>query len=193
MPFVPSQEGMGIGTIGIGDPNVIFKRKFRWTLEIEGQGSCQFRVPPHFIKLAARPSISFEETEVNFLNDRFWIPGKATWEPITVTLLDTNQSGSVQLLQWLTALYDFTRPTGKKMSSMVSAYAGKVTLVMYDGCGGRMETWTLFDAWPQAVNFGDLDYQVSDIAEIELTLRYSQVSYIVNCGPSFSPCACVGC
>lgn len=193
MPFNPAQQGMGIGTIGIGDPNVIFKRKFRWTLEIEGQGSCQFRVPPHFVKTASRPSFTVEETEINFLNDKTWIPGKASWEPITVTFLDTNQGGSAQLLQWLTSVFDFTSPTSKKMSSKVSGYAGKVTLVMYDGCGSRMETWTLNDAWPSAINFGDLAYDSSDIAEIELTLRYSQVTYISNCGTSFSPCECQGC
>lgn len=191
--FNPAVQGMGIGTVGIGNPDVIFKRKFRWTLSIESNGGCYFNVPPHFVKVAGRPSISFEETEVNFLNDKMWIPGKASWEPITVTYLDNNQNSSVELLKWLTSVFDFTSPTSKKMSSKRSSYSGLARLTLYDGCGGVMEEWELQDAWPQAINFGDLDYSSSDIAEIELTLRYSMVKYTSRCGTTFEPCDCIGC
>ena len=193
--FNPSDQGMGIGTVGIGDSGVVFKRKFRWTLAIRNQsGGCDFNIPPHFVTVAARPSISFEETEINFLNDKTWIPGKATWEPITVSFLDTNQNDSTELLKWLTAVFDFTTPTSKKMSSKRAGYSGVVTLTMYDGCGTSMEEWELQDAWPQAINWGDLDMSSSDIATIELTLRYSMVKYTAKCGQeNFTPCDCVGC
>jgi hypothetical protein len=190
--FNPASQGMGIGPVGIGDPNVIFKRKFRWTLEVEGKG-CQFKVPPYFVKVAARPSITFDETEVHFLNEKMYIPGKATWEPLSVTFLDTNQSGSSQLLKWLTAVFDFSEPTSKKMSSKKESYVGEVTLTMYDGCGSPMERWTLSDAWPQAINFGDLDYSSSEVADIQVTLRYSQVKYISQCGEGLNRCDCKGC
>lgn len=187
---------MGIGTIGIGGANVVFKRKFRWTFEIRGKGGCDFSIPPLFLKTAARPSITIEDIELNFLNDRTWIPGKAAWEPITVTYLDNNQNGTVDLLKWLANVFDFTNPTGKTMSSRREDYCGEATIIMWDGCGNPMETWTLYDAWPQAINFGDLDYGSSDIAEIELTLRYSQVKYESSCGAKLtkdSLCACAGC
>jgi hypothetical protein len=190
--FNPASQGMGIGNIGVGGRDTVFKRKFRWTLEVEGE-DCGFKVSPLFIKLAARPSITFEETQIDFLNDRTWIPGKATWEPITVTYLDSNNNDGAELLKWITAVFDFTDPTSKKMSSKLSGYSGKVTLKMLDGCGTDMEIWELKDAWPQAINFGDLDYGSSDVAEIELTMRYSQVKYTVKCGGNFSPCSCTGC
>ena len=190
--FNPASQGMGIGSVGIGDPQTVFKTKFRWTFEVEGY-DCSFRIDPHFVKVAARPSISFEEIEINFLNDRTWIPGKATWEPVTVTFLDSNKGNGVQVLSWLLAVYDFNEPTSKKMSSKRTGFSGKATLTMYDGCGTVMEIWTLLDAWPQAVNFNDLDYSSSNIADIEMTLRYSQVKYIVGCGGvDPSPC-CEGC
>jgi hypothetical protein len=191
--FSPTSQGMGIGDVGIGARDTVFKRKFRWTLEISGD-SCPFQVSPLFVKLAARPSITFEETQLDFLNDRTWIPGKATWEPITLTYLDSNSQDASELLTWITSVFDFTSPTSKKMSSSIGGYAGVVTLKMLDGCGAVMETWEIKDAWPQAINFGDLDYGVSDPAQIELTLRYSQVSYTVgSCGFPITPCGCVGC
>jgi len=59
---------------------------------------------------------------------------------------------------------------------------------MYDGCGEPIEIWTLSDAWPKAINFGDLDYSSSDTSDIEITLRYGQVAYDNKCGQQ--PHAC---
>jgi hypothetical protein len=196
MAFDPSQ-GMGVGLVGIGDVSTVFKRKFRWTLELSAGGgtSCgttnQNQV--YFVKVAARPSVTFEETEVHFLNDKIYIPGKPTWEPLTVTFLDSNKFGSADLLAWLTAVYDFSKPSSRKMSSKRSGYCATVNLKMYDGCGTIMETWTLGDAWPQAMDFGDLDMSSSEIADVQVTLRYSMVTYEAGCGSTFSPCSCQGC
>lgn len=197
MTYLPAQQGMGVGTVGVGDPNVIFKRKNRWTIEIEGNN---FRVPAYFAKVAARPNLSFEETQIDFLNDRMWIPGKATWEAITVTYMDVagslsgdGQGGNIGLYTWLASVFDFTRPDKKFMNSKRSCYAAKVFLRLWDGCGNALETWTLNDAWPQSINFGDLDYSSSDTVDIELTLRYSQVKFVNQCGPQFQAPECCGC
>jgi len=57
-----------------------------------------------------------------------------------------------------------------------------------------METWTLGHVWPQAINFGDLDYSSSEEVNVELTLRYSEVRYESgNCGPKFKECGTSGC
>jgi len=172
MAFDPSVEGMGVGTVGVGDPNVVFKRKFRWTFEVQSVGGCQFSIPPYFCKVSARPNISFEDTEINWLNDKTWIPGKASWESITVTYVDV--AGTLQgdangantgLYDWLAAVFDFTRPTRKQMNYALN-YIGLVTLKLYDGCGAVVEQWILADAWPQAINFGDLDMSSSDTVDI---------------------------
>lgn len=194
MAFDPVNQGMGIGTVGIGDPNVVFKRKFRWTLTIRGNG---FEIPPYFVKVAARPNISFEETEINFLNDKTWVPGKATWEALTFTYMDVAGNlggdaagGNLDLYTWLTNVFDFTSPTKKFMNSKRCGYQGKAELILWDGCGEQLETWLLEDAWPQAINFGDLDYSSSDTVDIELTIRYSRVTFkhICPAGPRVQPC-----
>ena len=178
----------------------MFKRKFRWTFEVRGTGGCPFTVPPYFVKLAARPNISFEETEINFLNDKTWIPGKASWEAITVTYIDVGGSlggdaagANLGLYQWLLNVFDFSQDSKKFMNSQRTNYAGETTLTLWDGCGGRLEVWTLKDAWPQAINFGDLDYSSSDTVDIELTLRYSQVSFQHLCPVGNFESCCVPC
>jgi len=179
---------MGIGALG--GSRLIFKRKFRWTFRVDEICGTK-SVEEHFVKLAARPNLSIEETEINFLNAKTWIPGKASWETITVTYYDvaTLQGGNQYLWDWLASVYDFTQPIELPMGSSRSEYAGRGTLFLYDGCGTALEKWVLNDMWPQAVNFGELDYSSSEEVNIELTLRYSGVDYKMIC-PDYTPQSC---
>lgn len=198
--FNPQVQGMGIGPVGVGDPNTVLKRKFRWTMEVIGAGDCPFRVPPYFVKVAARPNLTIESTELHFLNDKTYVPGKASWETIEVTYIDVAGTlsgdaagGNLGLYKWLTNVFDFTSPTRKFMNSKRRNYAAKATITLWDGCGDRLETWTLMDAWPEAINFGDLDYSSSDTVDIVLTLRYSQVIFEHHCPKYEHKVCCNGC
>jgi hypothetical protein len=185
---------MGIGELG--GPSLVFKRKFRWTFQVNNVCGGQVRVPEHFVKLAARPNITIEETEINFLNAKTWIPGKGTWETITVTYYDVSQAGNgvgnEGLWSWLATVYDFTSPIELQQSSTRESYGGDARLNLYDGCGTSMEEWLLHSVWPQAINFGELDYSSSEEVTIEVTLRYTDVEYFNFCGQDPSPC-CEGC
>lgn len=191
---------MGMGTLGTQD--IVFKRKFRWTLAID---CCAGRIPEFQVKVASRPSLSIEETEINFLNGKMWIPGKGSWETITVTFYDIagNNNGVANLYSWLANVYNFTDPVGLRQSSKrgttfgaglgTPGYAGEATLTSYDGCGVGLEQWQLGHCWPQAVNFGELDYSSSEEMTIEVTLRYSEAKWTNLCGTQPQLCDCVGC
>lgn len=181
---------MGIGQLGF--KNLTFKRKFRFTFELFDICGGQ-SVPKHFVKVAARPSLSVEETEINFLNAKTWIPGKAAWETMTVTYVDVATIEVAPLFNWLASVYNFTDPVNLTMGSTRADYTATAILKMWDGCGGLIEMWEMRDVWPTSINFGDLDYASSDEATIELTLRYSDVRYTPIC-PNFSiePC-CTPC
>ena len=178
---------MGIGVIG--QPDMVFKRKFRWTFEIRGFCDNEANaVPEHFVKMAARPNVAIEETELNHLNAKMWIPGKASWETITVTYIDVAHEEMRSLYNWLASVYDYTDPINLRMGTKRDWRATGI-LNLYDGCGEVLEIWNLQNMWPTAMNFGDLDYSSSEEATIELTLRYSQVSYRSLC-PDFIPEGC---
>lgn len=177
---------MGIGRLGF--QNIVFKRKFRFTfelLDICGGAS----IPPSYVKVASRPNLEIEETEINYLNAKTWIPGKASWQTMTVTYIDVATAEIAPLYNWLASVYNFTNPITLEMGSKRADYNAKGVLKLYDGCGAELERWTLGDVWPQAVNFGDLEYASSDEATIELTLRYSNVLYEPIC-PSFAIKSC---
>lgn len=54
-------------------------------------------------------------------------------------------------------------------------------LELWDGAGSLMETWDLEDALIQSINFGDLSYSSADETELEVSLRYSEVTYTTAC------------
>lgn len=186
---------MGLGRLG--NANIVFKRKYRWTFDLKVP--CGPQIGEHAVKLAARPNLTIEETEINFLHGKFWIPGKGTWETITITYYDIGNDPTLGgLYAWLATIYDFTNPVNLYQSSRkgnganIRGYSGAADLRLYDGCGNTMELWQLSDVWPQAINFGELDYSSSEEVTIELTIRYSQVKYTPFCGMQFTPC-CDGC
>lgn len=198
-----ARQAMGLGKLG--QPNIVFKRKYRWTMSF--LGPCDVVIGDHLVKVASRPNITIEETEINYLHGKMWIPGKATWETISVTFYDINdnsQGGAKNdtsgLYSWLATVYDFTSETklyqaSKRGTEQAGSrgYAGKATLKMYDGCGDVLEQWVLSHAWPQAINFGELDYSSSEEATVEVTLRYATATYERICPQGgINPC-CGGC
>ena len=189
---------MGLGKLST-DTNLVFKRKYRWTFSINSPVGY---IPPNFVKLASRPNLTIEETEINYLHGKMWIPGKGTWETITVTYYDVGGPSSAdtgKLYSWLNTIYNFQNPTCLSQSSRKGngqsnpGYAGNAQLDLHDGCGNVMETWLLGNIWPQAINFGELDYSSSEEVTIELTLRYSEVEFHPFCGMVLPPASCVGC
>lgn len=183
---------MGIGALGFN--NTIFKRKFRWTLEFQNIcGGSRGDIPRNYVKVASRPNIDIDETEIHFLNGVDWLPGKGRWQTMDVTYYDVATADIAPLYNWLASVYNFTDPINLQMGSRRNDYSARGILGLYDGCGALIEQWVLQNMWPKAINWGDLDYSNSDICEISITFRYSNVQYIPVC-PSFAinPC-CTPC
>lgn len=198
---MPINMGMG----RLGSNQIIHKRKFRWTFEVlrngvGEDGVAARNVPASFVKVASRPNLNIEETEINFLNAKRFLPGKGTWESVTVTYYDVagdDVASNIGLWDWLASVYDYTGGgetfnPNVRQSSKRECYSGTGVLLMYDGCGNPLEKWSMIDCWPQAINFGDLDYSSSEEATIEVTLRYSGVSYESYCdaNPRATCCGC---
>ena len=184
-------QPMGIGLLG--DPNLIIKRKFRWTLQFRLNSTGE-TVGESFVKVAARPNLTIESTELNYLNAKNFIPGKGTWETMTVTYIDVAGPSLVPLWSWLASVYDYTNSTDLHQGAVQSDYTATGYLVMWSGCGDPLEAWELKNVWPEGIDFGELDQSSSEEAQISLTLRYNAALYENFCGaqphgPACSPCS----
>ena len=193
---------MGLGNLGTGD--TVFKRKFRWTLEF--LAVCNIpgnNIDASYVKAAKRPNLTIEQTEINYLNGKMWIPGKGTPDELTVTYFDVaSKDGATtisRLFSWLATVYNFTdskRLTQSSAQNKPGGYNAKAGILrMLDGCGGVIDGFVYVNPWPTAINFGELAYTDNDECTIDLTCRYSNFEYFSGsdqCSKGFQP-YCAGC
>ena len=138
------------------------KLKNRFVMSIDG-------IPAYLIKTANRPTISFEEVELNHMNVKRWVKGKATWETIEITMYDPVVPSAAQaVMEWVRLAHESV--TGRDGYS--DFYKKDVDFQVLGPVGDVVEQWKLKGTWIQSANFNDLDFSSSDPVEISLTLRY---------------------
>ena len=56
----------------------------------------------------------------------------------------------------------------------------QASLILYDGCGNKIERWVFENVWPQSAEFGELDMQSSEVVTGDVTLRYDRAYVETN-------------
>jgi len=169
--FVP---GFNIGGQGDGPSAVLeTRRNHRWVFEtIDAAGEQLSREILLILKTAQRPNFTFEEPEMHHDQEVAYFAGKQTWEPIEISWYDGEQpnDASQAMFDWLNRISDLQATT----VATPDVYKKNATLQMTNGQGEASEKWTLFNSWPSNLNWGDLDYEDTEIALIELSIRFDR-------------------
>ena len=140
------------------------KRKFRWLLAING-------IDAFTAKTASRPQLTFDETVIDYINQKRFLAGKGTWAPLNIGLYDPIvPSASQKVMEWIRLCWE--NVTGRM--GYAQFYKKTINLKLLDPVGAVVEDWELQGTWVQDSNFNDLDYSVSDPVEISLILRFDQ-------------------
>lgn len=144
------------------------KRKFRWIIAING-------IDAFTAKTASRPQLTFDETVIDYVNQKRYLSGKGTWAPISLTLYDPIiPSAAQKVMEWVRL--DWENLTGRM--GYAAFYKKTINLKMLDPVGAVVEDWQMDGTWIQDANFNDLDYATSDAVEISLTLRFDQATLL---------------
>jgi hypothetical protein len=163
----------GVNSGGILQPKL--KNRWRITFANFGEGG----VDSVWLSMQAvnvtRPTLSFEEIQLDRYNSRAWVAGKHNFEPITLSFEDDvtgkateavrAQIQSQQHLIGVEGPFLAAAPEG-------SLYKFVTTLDQLDGQEQVIESWVIEGCFIQNVSYGDLDYAASEQVLIELTLRY---------------------
>jgi phage tail-like protein len=158
---------------GLSQADGCFKRKNRWLLKIDNISAQGLNALPP--QKASRPSVSFKELSMEHLNETIYYPGKPEWKPITLTLYDLKKNSN-PVLGWINQIYD----TGtEQWNASADGFKKDAYLELYDGTGETLESWLLVAAWPQDINFGDLDMGTSEVVTVDVTLRYDRAVSLV--------------
>ena len=156
------------------------KRQFRWLLYIAG-------MPQFIVKNVKKPSFSVSETGHDFLNYKFYYPGRVEWATVDVTIVDPVQPDStaslVKILEAagyvlpdkFTSQANEPRTISKK--AFVDGLGGQIQLVQFGANTGAqqenvLEKWTLNNPFLTNVDFGNLDYSSDELVDISMTIRY---------------------
>ena len=138
------------------------KTKNRFIMYIEG-------VPAYLIKTAGRPTVTFEEIELDHMNVKRYVKGKGAWNTLDITLYDPIvPSGAQAVIEWIRLGHESV--TGRDGYS--DFYKKNVNFQLLGPVGDVVEKWDLKGAYIQSANFGDLDWSVSEPVDITCTLRY---------------------
>ncbi len=133
-----------------------------------------------------RPKLAFEEITLDRYNSRVYIPGKHTFETITV-VFESDIGGGVS-----TALRDQLEQQQKiiGMSSKPrlppsptgNALKFSTKISQLDGDEYAYEVWYLEGCWISNIDYGDNDYAASETVKISVTLRFDHARQDINRG-----------
>ena len=138
------------------------KVKNRYIMYCEG-------IPAYLIKTANRPNVQFETITLEHINVKRYVKGKATWQPITVSLYDPIvPSGAQSVIEWVRLHHEAV--TGRDGYS--DFYKKDITFNVLGPVGDKVEEWTLKGAFITEANFNELDFASNEPVDISLTLQY---------------------
>lgn len=122
-----------------------------------------------------RPKGSFENIVLDVYNSKINIAGKHTWDPISLTVRD-DMSGSIAAavgsqLQKQFDMYE------QESAYAASDYKFRMTIEMLDGTNqkgsdAQLDVWELGGCYIQAFDNGNLAYNASEAATIQLTIYF---------------------
>lgn len=122
-----------------------------------------------------RPNVSFADIDLPIYNSTIRLAGKYTWENLTVVVRD-DASGTVSKLvgEQLQKQLDFMEQSS---GSSGIDYKFMLILEILDGGNGNytpnvLETWNIYGAYLQSVDYGDLAYDQSEAVTISMTVRF---------------------
>ena len=169
---VPLDSNASASNQGLLMPKLQYR--FRVSLENFGVSSPSTELTKQVIDVT-RPSVSFDQMTVDIYNSRVYLAGKHTWEPITITLRDDVNNSVTKLVgEQIQKQFDFF-----EQSSAASGIDYKFTarIEMLDGGNGAsapnvLETWEMYGAYIENVNYNTLAYNTSDPATITMSLSY---------------------
>tara|TARA_R110002060_G_scaffold64773_1_gene73830 strand:+ start:658 stop:1182 length:525 start_codon:yes stop_codon:yes gene_type:complete len=160
------------------DVNSQPKRRYRFTLSISKKGNDN-QIPLWTIKTAAKPKANISTVEHQFIDHVFKFPGRVTWDPIQVTLVDpVDPDLSAQFLDVLIQSgYRFPTDASKAQYSLSKKkfydQIGEVYINQIDEDGTTIEKWALKNAFFTSVDFGGtLDYSSDEMQEITVEITF---------------------
>ena len=154
------------------------KRNYRFLVTI-GDNTKTMKGDQWWAKTVDAPSFDVTEVEHNFYDNKYYYPGRAVWNEISMTIVDPKSINMVWNLNKtledanykVKQLSDISSPTSMSKAT-ASGALGDVVIYIYDASGDCIEMWRLKRAFLKSAKFGTLDYSNDELRQVDLTIRY---------------------
>ena len=176
------------------DPTTEPKRAYRWLLRLGATV-----MPSWVVTKVSQPNFEVSEQEHQFINHKFYYPGRVTWSDVSFTLVDPVTPDAADQFQKLLARSGYKFPNDGNLDNVTDTPSkarsvnalGKIELVLYapdprrtadsniDSAarGREIGTWKLTNAWVKSITHSELSYESEDLVNTEVTLRYDWAQY----------------
>ena len=169
---VPLASDQSASNQGLLMPKLQYR--FRVILENFGVSTPRTELTKQVIDVT-RPSLTFDETILDVYNSRVYLAGKHTWDPLTINIRDDVNNSVTRLCgEQIQKQFDFFEQSSAS-SGTDYKFTGRIE--MLDGGNGAnavtvLETWELYGAYVQNINYNTMAYATSDPATITLSVSY---------------------
>jgi hypothetical protein len=169
---VPLASSQSASNQGLLMPKLQYR--FRVILENFGVSTPRSELTKQVVDVT-RPSLTFDETILDVYNSRVYLAGKHTWEPMTINLRDDVNNSVTKLCgEQIQKQFDFFEQSSAA-SGIDYKFSGKIE--MLDGGQGAnavtvLETWELYGAYVQNINYNTMAYATSDPVMITMAIRF---------------------
>jgi len=153
------------------------KRNFRFQVQITGFNADQSII--WWAKNFKTPSYDVSETPHDFMDNKYYFPGRLTWQDCTMSLVDPASPNAAALTNQIIlksgynvkGIGDLNAPKTMSKAGAVNAL-GSVITTIFNADGDEIEKWTLQNAFLKGVSYSTLDYSNDDLRTIDMTWRY---------------------
>ena len=169
---VPLASDQSASNQGLLMPKLQYR--FRVILENFGVTTPRTEITKQVVDVT-RPSLTFDETILDVYNSRVYLAGKHTWEPLTINIRDDVNNSVTKLCgEQIQKQFDFFEQSS---ASSGTDYKFTARIEMLDGGNGAnavnvLETWELYGAYVQNINYNTMAYATSDAATIAMSIRF---------------------
>lgn len=154
------KTNMGLGQLG--SPDIIFVRKFRWTLE--GKNFKE--------QWAKRCMVDYHEQTIEAEIYDVVIPNHTVPNEFEAQLIEVFPKSDIPTLEFLEYMDDEME---------------ELTLTVYDGCGQPLYAHTFLGVRINRVHPQEFDYSKSDEQTLRVTLSYDKIKTLRGKAPRTSP------
>jgi hypothetical protein len=150
------------------------KRNFRFQVQLGGAASPIL----WWAQTVTIPAFDVSEVEHNYLDNKYYFPGRVSWNEVSFTLVDPISVDAVSQTNKILEDMGYTVKANENSNVTMSKTKAAgvalpaVVISVLNADGVAIEVWTLNNAFLKSAKFGDLDYSSDDLRKVEMSVRY---------------------